>query len=193
MNHIAKSLATNGYAVFNINYRLSPKFQHPAAIEDLHEAVEYMKRHAKKYQLNKNKIALWGYSSGGHTVSYYALKNKKQVNLVVSGGAPYDLSVYPSSGYVKGYLGGFRDQMIDRYKEASPINHVTKDAPAFFLYHAKSDNLVEYEQMINFEKMLKKSSVKHETHSVAFWGHAMTFIISSESIKKGILFLDKNL
>ena len=77
MYMITKSLASHGFAVFNINYRLSPQFKHPSPIEDLDKAYEYVLSQAESKNLNTDQIALWGYSAGAHIVSYYALKYTK--------------------------------------------------------------------------------------------------------------------
>lgn len=41
---IAESLASNGYNVFNINYRLAPKNVHPAPIDDLNLAIKFLNK-----------------------------------------------------------------------------------------------------------------------------------------------------
>lgn len=197
MDKVAESLASNGLAVFNINYRLAPKYQHPSPIDDLESAILYVKKNAVNLNIDPNRIGLWGYSSGGHTVSYYALtraKNKDlKVSAVVSGGAPYDFSWYPHSPYIKGYMGNYRDKMPLEYKNASCSELVTAEAPPFFLYHAKEDRLVEYAQSRAFEAKLKASGVSVKVHTINFWGHAAAFVFSNRAIEKGVKFLKKNL
>ena len=58
-----------GYAVVNINYRLSDEAIWPAPINDLKAAIRWVKANAAKYNLDPNKIALWGGSAGGHLVA----------------------------------------------------------------------------------------------------------------------------
>ncbi|MGX9134201.1 alpha/beta hydrolase fold domain-containing protein [Rummeliibacillus sp. JY-2-4R] len=58
-----------GYAVVSINYRLSGEAKFPAAISDVKAAVRYIKANAKKYNLDPNKIAMWGNSAGGNLVA----------------------------------------------------------------------------------------------------------------------------
>lgn len=192
MDSVAESLASNGFVVMNINYRLAPEHAHPAPIDDLELALSYFKSRAKELKLDTKRIGLWGYSSGGHTVSLFALTRQK-VQAVVSGGAPYDLTWYPKSPYVKDYTGFYRDQAFQTYIDASPITHIKKDAPPFFLYHALNDNLVEHAQAANFEAklMMNKSPVKR--YDIGFWGHGFGFAFSSEAIKEGVHFLKQTL
>lgn len=189
MNHIAKSLATNGFNVFNINYQLAPKYKHPTPIKNLADAIDFMKR---KYNFTSENIALWGYSSGGHIVSYYALKNPTKIRYVVSGGAPYDLNWYPKSPIIIKYLGKYRDELPCEYFEASPVNHIHKDAPPFHLYHAKQDILVEHSQSASFQDKLRRKGGKASLHSIDWWGHATAFIFSKEAIKISIQKLKEN-
>lgn len=197
MNSIAESLASHGFVVININYRFSPKFRHPAPIEDLQEALLFFKQKASDYKLDINKIGLWGYSSGGHTVSYYGITRNHLENLkvqaIVSGGAPYDFTWYPKSPYIRGYLGKYRNQMLKEYFEASPSNLVIEGLPPFFLYHAEGDTLVELAQATSFEAKLRAKNVKVKRYDIPFWGHVSGFILSDEAVKRGILFLEKEL
>jgi acetyl esterase/lipase len=55
-----------GYAVVSINYRLSHEAIFPAQIFDCKTALRFIKANASKYLLNKEKIAAWGGSAGGH-------------------------------------------------------------------------------------------------------------------------------
>ena len=58
-----------GYAVVNINYRLSDEAKWPAPINDLKAAIRWVKANAVVYNIDPSKIPLWGGSAGGHLVS----------------------------------------------------------------------------------------------------------------------------
>jgi acetyl esterase/lipase len=197
MDSIAKSLASNGFSVLNINYRFAPEYLHPAPINDLERALIFFKKNNTKFKLDPHRVGLWGYSSGGHTVSYFALTKASDAELrveaVVSGGAPYDLTWYPESPYIKGYMGEFRDKLLKEYFDASVTSWVTEEAPPFFLYHAENDDLVEYAQATALEARLKLKKVPVSVHKIKFWGHATAFAISDLPVKRGIKFLKRNL
>lgn len=197
MNLIAKSLAEHGFIVFNINYRLAPEHKHPAPIDDLRQAHAYLLKLSEdnKINLDSHRVGLWGYSSGGHTVSYYALQTNSPgpIKAVVSGGAPYDFTWYPLSPYLLDYMGKYRDEMTQAYLEASPVNHLHSEAPRFFLYNGIKDRLVEHAQASAFQFKLRQAGLQAERYDVAFWGHANVFIFSSEAVKQGVLFLQQQL
>lgn len=193
---IAESLASQGYAVININHRFPPKHLHPAPIEDLEAAIAWFKRNAARFRLDVKKVGLWGYSSGGHIVSLYALQKigtPDAVQSVVSGGTPYDLTWYTHSPIISPYIGGRRDKKLEEYFQASPAWNIRKGAPPFFIYQAKNDKLVEYAQATSFEARMKREGNFVKRYKVPFWSHAFAFIFSDEAVKKGVQFLDKHL
>jgi acetyl esterase/lipase len=189
---IAKSLASHGYTVMTINYRFSPKDKHPAPIEDLEQALIHFKKNAPEYKLDTKQIGLWGYSSGAHTVAYYAYSkndSENKVQAVVAGGGPYDLTWYPHSPYINDYIGKYRDDAIDEYFAASVTGLVKPGLPPTFLYHSVNDKLLEYTQCTALEAKLEQAHVKVKRYAIGYWGHATGFIFSNEAVKKGILFL----
>ena len=192
MYKISESLATHGYNVFNINYRLAPEFHHPTPIEDLALAIKYLKENYSD-NFDFNNLALWGYSSGAHTALSYGLKEDNHVKAIVSGSGPYDLTWWPESPIVTPYMGYKFDENVKGWFDASPINDLTKNSPALFLYHGEEDRLIEHSQMTALEARAKLLGIDIETHSVYFWGHAGTFIFSSESVEKAVHFLEKRL
>lgn len=68
-----------GYVTASINYRLtSPAspligYPHPAQIEDVRDAVAFLRANAATYRIDPNRVFLWGISAGGHLVSLAAL------------------------------------------------------------------------------------------------------------------------
>lgn len=60
---------SRGYAVVTVDYRLSSEATFPAAINDVKAAIRFIKVNSAQYNLNPNKIALWGDSAGGNLAS----------------------------------------------------------------------------------------------------------------------------
>ena len=76
-NHQAKPLlhhmAAQGWLCVDINYRLGPKHNVPAMIEDVLRAVAWVKAHAAEHGGDPARIAITGGSAGGHLSSLAAL------------------------------------------------------------------------------------------------------------------------
>ena len=70
---IALGYASKGYLVFNLNYRLSPKYRYPCALEDVCRAYEWIIHNAHQYGGNINKIAIAGESAGANLTLALAL------------------------------------------------------------------------------------------------------------------------
>jgi acetyl esterase/lipase len=58
-----------GYAIVCINYRLSGEAIFPSQIFDCKAAIRFIKKNAKQYKLDPEKIGVWGASAGAHLVS----------------------------------------------------------------------------------------------------------------------------
>src|SRR5215475_9393305 len=69
----APPLTAAGYTVFAINHRASPRFHHPAAIEDAQRAVRWVRANATRYGIQSERVGAAGGSSGGHLVSLLGL------------------------------------------------------------------------------------------------------------------------
>ena len=65
----AVPLVPKGYAVANINYRLSQDAVFPAQIEDCKAAIRWLRANAAKYRLDPDHVGVWGPSAGGHLVA----------------------------------------------------------------------------------------------------------------------------
>ena len=55
-----------GAVVVSVNYRLAPEHPFPTAVEDGADAVLYLAKHAQKYHIDPDRMALSGFSSGGN-------------------------------------------------------------------------------------------------------------------------------
>lgn len=67
------ALASAGYAVASVNYRLAPEFKFPAQIEDVKCAIRYLRDHAQMYGVNGSEMFAFGTSVGGQLVALAAL------------------------------------------------------------------------------------------------------------------------
>ncbi|MBU3694321.1 MAG: alpha/beta hydrolase, partial [Rhodocyclaceae bacterium] len=91
MDSIAGRLAARGYVVMNATYRLAPQHQHPAPVEDLREALAWLRAHADELGARADRVATFGYSAGGHLAALLGTLDAppgQRVQAVVAGGAP---------------------------------------------------------------------------------------------------------
>jgi acetyl esterase/lipase len=153
----ARMLAAQGYLVVSVNYRLYPEAQFPAMIQDVKCAVRSLRANAAQYNLDPGRVGALGVSAGGHLVSLLGttdasagwdmgeyLDQSSRVQAVISMAGVMDLSrKFPNADIEAMKRVGFGEHNV---VEASPISHVTPDAPPFLLIHGDRDEVVPVEQ-----------------------------------------------
>jgi acetyl esterase/lipase len=60
----AISFVNDGYAVASVDYRLTQVAPFPAQIEDCKAAVRWLRANASKYNVDPDRIGVWGFSTG---------------------------------------------------------------------------------------------------------------------------------
>jgi acetyl esterase len=78
-------------AVVNVDYRLAPEHQFPAAFEDAYRATVWARVHASEFSADGNRLAVAGSSAGGNLAAAVALRARDE------GGPPIALQalIYP--------------------------------------------------------------------------------------------------
>ncbi|HMK24660.1 MAG TPA: alpha/beta hydrolase [Chitinophagaceae bacterium] len=172
-----------GFAVANMEYRLTGQATAPAAIEDTRCALTYLIKHAKELNIDINKIVIMGSSSGAHLALMGGLlgndhrfdgnckgvENIKVAAIIDKYGITdvWDWSYGPNirSKSAKNWLG---DKAEDKNFAASvsPMTYVTKNSPPVFIVHGDADPTVPYQQSVDLYKKLLEAGVKTEFISV---------------------------
>ena len=189
MVSLCRDLARAGFAAYNVTYRLAPTHRYPLPVEDVRDAIVWLKSQAREHAIDPERISAWGYSAGAHLILMAGLSGELGLKAIVAGGTPADLTAWPESPLVTDHIGGTFVQKPDLWREASPARHVTGNSPPVFLYHGKWDTLVEPEQMAKMEKALKEKDRPVETYAVPFMGHVAVYFLSQESVTRGIEFI----
>src|SRR6202034_4479304 len=58
-----------GYVVASVEYWFFQKAIFPAQIQDCQAAIRWLRANAKKYNIDPDRIGVWGSSAGGHLVA----------------------------------------------------------------------------------------------------------------------------
>ncbi len=196
MTSIARKLAQRGYVVLNVTYRLAPRWIYPAPVDDLREAVKWLRTHAVEQGIDPTRIATFGYSAGGHLaamVGFLEGAESSHIRAVVAGGAPADLMLYPGGTLVPQFLGGTQKQIPQRFKAASPVNHISSQSPPTFVFHGTHDQLVPPEHALAMLAALEKNHVEHEVYWVQGRDHVATFLFPANAVNAAIDFLDRRM
>ena len=98
----ARYFVSRGYIFAIVEYRPSDVAPFPAQIRDAEAAVRFLTEHAEEYHIDLDRVALWGDSSGGHTVVSLAAERPELARCVVDWYAPMD-NVVPFNQSVRLY------------------------------------------------------------------------------------------
>jgi acetyl esterase/lipase len=204
----AITLVQDGYAVASINYRPTRVAPFPAQIEDCKAAVRWLRANASTYNLDPDRIGVWGYSSGAHLAALLGtsggvpelegsgdnMRYSSQVQAVCVVAGPSDLLTMTNLGprrtsAIEGLLGGRLKEDKAKAIAASPIHYVSKDDPPFLIVHGEGDRVIPVEQGQRLYEELKKVGV----NAILKTPHVGHQAIQMDSLKDAEIFFDATL
>ena len=152
-------LLDKGYAVVSVGYRLSPKVNAPAYIEDAAAAVAWVFKHIPEYGGNSRLIFLSGHSAGAYLNLMITLDKKYLQRYKID--ADSIAGVVPLSPQVITHFTvrkeRGRSNLQPAIDEFAPLNFVRKGAPKILLVTGdpEMELLGRYEENAYFWRMMK--------------------------------------
>ena len=185
MKNTVKEFIDSGYALASIDYRFSTEARFPAQVQDCNQALEFLYQHAEQYNIDNKRIALIGFSAGGHLASLMALSNNNvvkefypsatkihfNIKCVLDFYGPSDFLMLASNPDTSNsneqnpvfvLLGALPVNRPDLAKLASPVTYVDKNDPPFFIVHGEKDESVPNAQSRLLSSRLTLAGVKNE-------------------------------
>ena len=185
-NQLFDALLAAGLAVATIDYRLALEAPFPAQLQDAKAAIRYLRAHPDQLGIDTGRIGVWGESAGGHLAALVGLTGHRAdleggigvvgpastVDVVVDWYGVADLTTQPrmtppphiaaklepamQTPPEDNLVAGLDDAAR---ADASPINHVTPQAPPFLFVHGTTDWLVPYAQSEQLAAALTEAGV----------------------------------
>ncbi len=197
---VAIKLAERGYVAATMSYRLAPRHQYPAPVEDVKAAVRFLKANAARFQLDSGKSCAMGGSAGGHLVLMLGLTahGAERVNCIVNYYGPTDFTQSYSKSVdaaqvLPQFLGGHLDQNREAHQLASPINWVTPAAAPTLSIHGTKDAYVAYEHSLWITERLVAAGVEAELETISGAGHGFRGADAEKAEARAFAFFDKHL
>lgn len=169
-------LATRGVVGVRVEYRTLPDGDSgPPEIcaADAKSAIRYVRSHAAELGIDPDRIAAAGGSAGGHLAALTGLipgLDDEGDDLKVSA-KPNALVLF--NPVFDGSPGQFAHARFgERWKEFSPLQHVSKDAPPAIAFLGDQDKIVPVASLRAFEEAYKKAGVRFEARIYPGAGHA---------------------
>lgn len=200
---IARGLVDHGYALVDVEYRLSDEALFPAQVQDCKAAIRWIRANADKYGLDPDHIGAMGRSAGGHLVAFLGTSGdikefdtnshagySSRVQAVVDCWGVSDLlqmdaHALPGGKYVHDspespegrFIGGPIQEEPYRSLavKANPITYIVKGQklPPFLMVHGEVDMSVPVHQSKLLHAALQKVGAETTLHSVPNAGHGL--------------------
>lgn len=206
----AQALVEEGYAVICNNYLLSTeeKKAWPVNIYDCKSALRYIRKVAKEYNIDSDRIGVMGNSAGGHLALLTGLSGDKALtdggnNKGFSNEVTCIVNIYgvPEIRHDKWAVKMFVAEGMDAeqvLKAASPITYIDSQSPPVLSVHGDRDEVVPYSFTTDLDKAMKDAGVEHSIIKVVNGKHAFTlypdWANDNKDLREGVIeFLDKHL
>lgn len=193
-----------GFAVANIEYRLTGQATAPAAVEDTRCALIYLIKNAKALNIDPERIVIMGGSAGGHlalmggllandplfdgnctgteNIKVAAIINKYGITDVWDWGYGNNIRSKSATRWL-----GDKANDKDFAASVSPVTYVNKNSPPVFIVHGDADPTVPYQQSVELHKQLKAAGVQTEFITVPGGGHGKFEKEQNTMVNKAIL------
>jgi acetyl esterase/lipase len=173
---IAKWLNSLGISAFVLQYRLGPKYHHPAMINDAQRAIRIVRSRAAALHIQPDRIGIWGFSAGGHLAStaatHFDSGDPNASDPIDHAGSRPDFAIlaYPVISLGEFAHVGSRNNLLGKtpdpklVEDLSNDQRVTAQTPPTFLFHTTADATVPVENSVRFYLALRKAGVPAEMH-----------------------------
>ncbi len=151
-----------GYHAFVLRYSLMDDSVWPNPLEDYEQAAELIKAHAEEWGVMTDKIAVIGFSAGGHLAAMAATiaRNKPAAAILC----------YPAT---KVKFWKWFDKEIDHRYPDAPSAVDTHTCPCY-LFATCTDELASVENSLDFASALLQHKIPFEMHIYGFGPHGLT-------------------
>lgn len=154
---VAMAYLKAGYQVFILRYSVKEDAKWPNPLDDYEQAMELIRSREEEWKLYPDKVAVIGFSAGGHLAAAAATMSKNRPNAAILGYAVAGADVKACNPSAPDTIAA-----VDR-----------KTCPCF-LFATRTDNLVPVLNSIKFMEALTKADVSFESHIYAYGPHGFS-------------------
>ncbi len=183
---IAMQFTAKGYNVAILKYSCVPH-RFPTQLREVAAAMELLHSNAKQWHCDPQRIAIMGFSAGGHLAAHYSnCYDCQEVRQVFpqSKGVQASILGYPviSGDPVFRHLGSFVN--LSGHKEPTDADieklsverHVSDRTPTAFLWHTAGDTGVPAMNSLAYAQALAKHNVPFALHVYPYGGHGLSTV-----------------
>ena len=181
---VAEKLNELGLHTLVLSYRVAP-YKHPAMLHDAQRAIRTVKFFGKSWGVNAEKVAVLGFSAGGHLSAMAATLfdngDESAVDLVERMSSRPDAAVIcygvtsmvtrPHRGSLAALLGEAPNAKL--LASLSPELNVTDETPPCFLWHTAQDMTVDPLNSLDMAQALIKRGITCALHVYPYGSHGI--------------------
>ena len=186
---IALNFLNQGFNAFILTYSVAPH-RFPTQLCEVAAVMELIYKNADNWNCDTSKIAIIGFSAGGHLVAHYStMFDCKEVREIFPESKSVNASVlcYPviSADEKVGHTGTFENLLGHKPQNKAEEEYfscdcqVTANTPPAFIWHTVKDELVPVQNSILYANALADNNVPFELHIYPEGPHGLATCDSS--------------
>jgi acetyl esterase/lipase len=180
-----KKMTQDGFVVFSVQYRLSGVAKYPAAVDDVREAIRFIRKNAKRLRVDPTKIMVHGESAGGYLAAILGIREipdregnidefSAPVAFVSDWFGRTDFTATQTTGgdCAESFLGYKRThETMESFRKASVTHVVSKKSARFIMIHGTQDQQVYPYHSTHLANKLERKKLPYELYFVDGKGH----------------------
>jgi acetyl esterase/lipase len=195
-------MAAQGYVVWAITYRHAPQYHFPAQIDDVRDALKFIKQNAAAYETDLSRMAIMGRSAGSQLAMLAAYQPSSiEFRAVVGYYGPVNLTAgyyevptpdpIESQLTLKAFLGGTPEEFPHLYEQASPLLLVKPQLPPSLLIYGGRDHVVQSKYGRALGLALREQGNQAVFIEIPWADHVFDAVFSGVSNQLAIYYTDR--
>lgn len=141
---VALSYAARGFHAFVLRYSVARQAAGFAPLKEVSWVIGYIRENAESWHIDPEKIAVCGFSAGGHLALSSGLLAENRPNAMILGYPATSCPNVPGADFMLKLLEGREDVTDEDAKKYDLPSQVTKAAPPMFLAATAEDMLTSF-------------------------------------------------